>query len=138
MFSSPSLHHSFFLSLPPCPPDTACIPSWPINIVPLVIILCVALSVSGIGAPNFLLFSLLLSNNSFVLLVCVIRIISAVLRPCVLVHQLPYFLPSTRVTYLAYPTCFHSLTPSLPRTTRLLSPHFDISSSPISTHSQFD
>src|SRR6266702_4354006 len=133
MFPSPSLHHSFFLSLPPCPPDTARIPSWPINIVPLVIVSCVTLSVSGIGTPNFLLFSLLLSNNSFVLLVHVVHIISAVLRPCVLVHRLPYFLPSTRVTYLVYPVCFHSSTPSLPQTTRLLSPHFNISSSHNST-----
>ncbi len=86
MFPSPSICHSFFLSLPPCPPDTACIPSWLINIVPLVIVLCVALSVSGIGTPIFLLFSLLLSNNSFVLLVCIVHIVSAVLRPCILVH----------------------------------------------------
>src|SRR6266702_3158967 len=133
MFPSPSICHSFFLSLPPCPPDTACIPSWLINIVPLVIVLCVALSVSGIGTPIFLLFSLLLSNNSFVLLVCIVCIIGAVLRPCILVHQLPYFLPSTRVTYLTYPMCFHSSTPSLPWTTCLLSPHFNISSSHILT-----
>ncbi len=133
MFPSPSLHHLFFLSLLPCPPDTAHIPSWLINIVPLMIVLCVVLSVLGIGAPNFLLFSLLLSNNSFVLLVHLIRIIGAVLRPCILVHRLPYFLPSTRVTYLAYPTCFHLSTPSLPWTTCLLSPHFNISSSRILT-----
>ncbi len=50
------------------------------------IVLCVALSVLGIGTPIFLLFSLLLSNNLFVLLVCVIHIVGAVLRPCVLVH----------------------------------------------------
>ena len=35
MFPSPSIHHSFFLSLPPCPPDTAHLLSWLINIVPL-------------------------------------------------------------------------------------------------------
>src|SRR6266702_307180 len=62
------------------------------------IVSCVALSVLGIGAPMFLLFSLLLSNNSFVLLVRVVRIIGAVLRPCVLVHRLPYFSLSTCVT----------------------------------------
>ena len=86
MFPSPSIHHLFFLLLPPCPPDTTCIPSWPINIVPLMIVLCVVLSVSGIGMPIFLLFSLLLSNNSFVLLVRIVHIISTVLWPCILVH----------------------------------------------------
>ncbi len=125
MFPSPSLHHSFFLSLPLCPPNTACIPSWLINIVPLVIVSCVVLSVLGIGMPMFLLFSLLLSNNSFVLLVHIVHIIGTILRPCVLVHRLPYFSLSTCVTYLAYPMCFHLSTPLPSSTFCLPFPHLE-------------
>ncbi len=73
----------------------------------------------------FLLFSLLLSNNSFVLLVRVVHIVGAVLWPCILVHRLPYFSLLTHVTYLTYPTCFHSSTPLPSLTFRLPFPHLD-------------